>query len=121
MNEFTNPSPHYAAVRLSHLYETARRIRRLGIHSVDVDPSALHVTFFDQRYGVRARLTVEPWHDWSWSARTTGADSSASGPLTRGRTILWRPYPRQVVRAYQDFIRWACPPPRRKLHQGKGR
>lgn len=118
---FNDPSPRQAAVRLSHLYETARHIRRLGIHDVDVETSELHVEFYDQRFHVTGRLIIEPWQHgfgWWWYADLNVPDGFIMGPLLSRRLILWCPYPRQVVRAYQDLILWERRTPRRKLHRG---
>lgn len=118
---FNDPGPHHAAVRLSHLYETARRIRRLGIREVDVETSELSVEFFDQRYDVRAHLMIEPWRHgpgWYWYAELRTLDGFVLGPLLSWeRRVLWCPYPRQVARAYQHLILWERRTPRHKLHR----
>lgn len=107
-----------ASLRLADLYETARRIRRLGIPSVDVNPSGLELTFYDHRIGARVQLTIEPWYKgepgWYWYAVVTVSDGFNMGALCQGRRILPSPYPRHVVRGYGEFIRYEMRLPRRK-------
>ena len=102
----------------THVHEVARRIRRLGISEVDVAPGVLGVTFWDQRVKARVALTIEPWfhgkRGWFWHEFIGLTNGFVSGPMGQGRYILDSPHPSQVVRAYQDEIRWERRSPPRK-------
>lgn len=104
------------AEQLHDLYETARRIRRLGVREVAVYPEGLALFFQDRRFGslVEARLSMYPWSrsssDWLWHADLEFHDGFSLGALGEGRYLLINPYPRQAVRAYNREVRnWLCP------------
>lgn len=104
------------AEQLHDLYETARRIRRLGVREVASTPETLTLRFQDRRFGalVEARLSMAPWilgeSDWVWDADLEFHNGFSLGALCEGRLTLVSPYPRQVVRAYNREVRnWLRP------------
>lgn len=104
------------AEKLHDLYETARRIGRLGVREVTVYPEGLALFFQDHRFGslVEARLSIQPWSrsepDWVWDADLEFHDGFSVGALAEGRLVLINPYPRQAVRAYNREVRnWVLP------------
>lgn len=109
-NDGTLDPQKRAAMRLGDVYEVAHRIERLGIREVRVTPEELKVSFRDQRFDIDAHLEIEPWFNgeagWYWREWLGMFDGSISGPMGRRRWILAEPYPREVVRMYQDEIHW---------------
>lgn len=102
------------AEQLHDLYETTRRIRRLGVREVVIEPEIRTLSFHDQRFNVKARLSIQPWRwsgpDWVWDADLEFHNGFSVGALTEGRNILINPYPRQAVRAYNREVRnWLRP------------
>ncbi len=121
---FDDPGPRQAADRLSDLYEVARRLRRIGVQVTSVTPAALMVSFRDPRIKARGNLTIEPWFDgspgWLWYADLSLPDGFDIGPLTHRRMVVCCPYPRQVIRAYQNRIWYERRPMRYKKRRRNG-
>lgn len=104
------------ASMLGDLFEVARRVGRLGIPGVEINPAKRAVYFYDHR--IRAWVELEivqegSDHYW-WYTNINLPNGFDMGPLGKGRWILISPWPREVVRAYQHRIRWEMRPVRRK-------
>lgn len=115
---FVDSGPEQAAIRLSDLYETARRIKRLGIREVEVIPHSLTLAFRDRRIGAFVTLTIEPWAvgwpGWYWYAKVMAPGGFSMEAVCHGQKVLASPYPRQVVRGYGELIRCEMRPLRRR-------
>jgi hypothetical protein len=108
VKEFNDSGPEQAAYRLGDLFEVAHRIRKLGIRNVEVSDD-LRIRFYDHRFRADVRLDIEPWFNgpgWFWYADLDTSKWTSMGPLAQGRWILRSPQPRQVVRAYQQEVKW---------------
>lgn len=110
VKEFNDSGPGQASLRLSDLFRTTRLIQRLGIPGVACVPEMRAVVFYDPRVRAEVVLTIEPWFDggsgWYWYAHVSYPNGCDLGPVSRRRYVLHNPQPRQVVRAYQQIIRW---------------
>jgi hypothetical protein len=109
MRQFNDSGPEQAAYRLGDLFEVSSRVRRLGVRHAPVYPDLRAVLFNDLRIEAEVTLTIEPWFDggpgWYWYMYMTMLDGFVMGPMSLNRRILRSPYPRQVVRAYQQQVR----------------
>lgn len=121
MNGFVDSNEHQQGYRLADLYEVARRVRCLGARNVSVMPDLLMIGFDDPRIHATVRMEIEPWGDsrpgWYWYGTVSMMNGFIMGPLSPGRYTYRCPRPRQVIRGYQQTIRWEMRPSRRKMNK----
>lgn len=120
---FRDTGPEQAAFRLGDLFEVARRARRFGAQDVLVHPQVQAVRFYDPRVNAGVRLEILPWFDrlpgWHWYAIINLPDGFIMGPMGLKRQILHSPYPRQVIRVYQQSIWWEMRSFQKKMNKGR--
>lgn len=94
---------YWSSCRLADMYEVARRLKRSGMRRVRTAPELLSVSCTDPVSGARVLLEIEPWspidEGWYWYASIATRNTFGMGALTHKRRMLWRPWPREVVRA----------------------